>query len=125
MGTYRIKRSSMNSRLYDLNRRIITDFHRRIRRQWHLRQAERAWIRILAWSNNLEDWNHGERHVGWSAVWAVCAESQVHVEEGCGVALEPAGLEGDCSAAYGPFCSICGRWHAAAWERALADVEVG
>jgi hypothetical protein len=124
-GTNRIKRTSMNSRLDDLNRRIITHIHRRIHRQRHLRQAERAWIRILAWPDNLEDWNHGERHVGWSTVWAVGAESQVHVEEGCGVALEPTGLEGDCSAAYGPFCSVCGCWHAATWERVLANAEVG
>lgn len=64
----------------------------------------------------MEDGHHGEGHVGWSVVGPVGAESEVHVEECGGVALEPAGLQRDCSAGDGPECAVgcCG--HAAAWE---------
>ena len=62
----------------------------------------------------MEDGDHGEGHVGWSAVGPVGAESEIHVEEGGGVALEPAWLKGDGSAGCGPEGAVRCCWHAAA-----------
>jgi len=67
----------------------------------------------------LKDGNHREGHVGWSASWSGGAKSEVHVEECGGVALEPAGLEGDGAASYGPEGAVCGCGHAAAWEEGV------
>lgn len=88
----------MNRRLDDLNRRIIAYLHARIYWKRNLRQTERSGIWVLAGTNDLEDWNHREGHVGWTGVWSVCTKAEIHVEECCGVALEPAGLEGDGTA---------------------------
>lgn len=92
----------MNSHLHNLNRRIIPHIHRRIRWKRHLRETKRSRVWILRGSNDLEDGHHGERHVGWSLVGTGGAEAEVYVEECCGVALEPAGLECDGAACCGP-----------------------
>ena len=83
----------MHSRLHNLNGRIPPHNRRIIRRQRHLRQTKRARIRLLCGARDLEDGHHGEGHVGWEG-----AVAEVDVEEGGGVALEPAGLEGDGAA---------------------------
>lgn len=119
-------------RLHNLNRSIIPHIHRRISRQRHLRQTKGTRVRILRWTNDLEDGKHGEGHVWGLAdgrfgehgrftcggvVCAFGAETHVYVEEGRGVALEPARLECYGSAVYGPFCAVVGGGHAAAWGK--------
>lgn len=111
----------MNRNLDNLDRRIVPHIHRRIRWQRHLWQTECPWVRILRWANDLEYGDHGEGHVGWSLVGSVGAESEVDVEERCGMALEPSGLDGDGSAGGGPHCAVGGCAHASAWG-VLVDV---
>jgi hypothetical protein len=100
--------------LHNLDRCIITGIDSCVCWEWDLRQAESAGVRVLRGTDNLENWHHRVGHVRWSAIWAISAKSQVHVEECSGVALEPAGLERDCSSVDGPFCTVGGCGHAAA-----------
>ena len=99
----------MHRALDHLNR-SIPPFHRRIiRRQRHLRQTKRARVRQARGAGNLEDGHHGQGHVGRER-----SVAQVDVEEGGGVALEPARLNGDGSAGEGPECAVGREGHAAA-----------
>lgn len=56
---------------------------------------------------------HGQH--GVAVVKGLVAETHVDVEEGEGVAGEPARLDGDGAAFEGPFCAVGGCGHAAAW----------
>ena len=87
----------MDRRLDHLNGGIPADHGGIIRGQRHLRQTEGAGVRLAGGAGDLEDGLHGQRHVGWEG-----AVAQVDVEEGGGVALEPAGLDGDGAARDGP-----------------------
>lgn len=116
----------MHRRLHNLNRSIIPHIHRRIRREGNLRQTKRSRIRSLAWPSDLEHWHHGERHVWGTAergiiFRTIVAESEVDVEEGGGVALEPAGLDGDGAAGYRPVGAVAGGGHTAAWRVMSAE----
>jgi hypothetical protein len=114
--TNRIQRRAMKRRLHDLNRRIIPDIDRRVRREGHLWEAESARVRVLVGPDDLEYAGHGEGHVGGTAAGTVGAEAEIDVEEGGGMALEPAGLYGDGAAFEGPQGAVGGCGHAAAWE---------
>lgn len=111
----------MYGRLHDLDRCIIPHVW-----CWYaawqrdLRETDRAWVRVLGWTDDLEDGYHGEGHVGWSVIGTVRAKAHVHVEEGGSVTLEPSGLEGDGAAVYGPVGAICCGAHAAAWEMGIS-----
>lgn len=111
----------MDSRFYHLYGGIIPNIHRRVRRQRHLRQTERSGVWVPRGPDNLEYWHHRVRHVWWSAVGPVGPKPEVHVEKGCGMPLEPAGLYSDSSSSYGPFGSVGGCGHAAAWEGRVSD----
>jgi len=115
----------MHCRLHHLNRSVIPNLHRCIRRQRHLRKTECPWVWVLARANDLENRNHGERHVGWTASGSICAEAQVHVEECSSMALEPSGLKSDCSACCGPQSTVCGCWHAATRIHPLHPIRKG
>lgn len=91
--TYRKQRSSVKSQLDNLDGSIVASLDGRICWQWDLRQAERARVRVLAGTDDLEGGNHGEAHVLWAAAGSICSEAQVHVQEGGRVALEPAWLK--------------------------------
>ena len=111
----------MYCRLHDLNRCIIPDVRCRYAAwQRDLREADRAWVRVLGWTDDLEDGYHGEGHVGWSVIGTVGAKAHVHVEEGGSVALEPSRLEGDSSAIYGPVRAVCCGAHTAAWKMSVS-----
>lgn len=93
----------MNRHLDDLNGDIVADIESLVHRQRDLRQAESARIRVPRWSGDLKGWDHGVGGVedlGW--VEFVPKDSHIDVEEGGGMALEPAGLYGDCTAFDGP-----------------------
>lgn len=102
----------MHSRLNDLNSRQITHLDiDGVVRQRHLGQAEGAGVGVAGGTDDLEGREHGEGDVGW-----LRAEAHVDVDEGGGVAGEPAGLDSDGAAVYGPFGAVGGGGHAAAWE---------
>ncbi len=75
-------------------------------------QAECARVWVLCGPYDLEGRHHVEGHVEWDL-----AEADVDVEEGGGVALEPARLDGEGAALDGPFGAVRGHGHAAAWKR--------
>jgi hypothetical protein len=92
-GTHRVQRSTVHRQLNHLDRGVIASLDVRTRRKGYLRQADSAGIRVFAGSEDLEGGHHRVRHVGRATVGAVCAEAEVHVDEGCCMALEPARLE--------------------------------
>ena len=106
----------MHRNLHNLNCRQITRLNRMIRRQRDLGQANRAWVRSLTRPCDLENGDEGEGEVVWTVVGTVDAEAHVDVHEGCGVPLEPAGLQGDGATADGPGCAVAGGGHTAACE---------
>lgn len=110
----------MDCRLYDLDGRVVAYLHGGVCWERDLWQTEGAGVGPLAGTGDLKDGHHGEGHVGGAAVGAVGAEAKVDVEEGGGVALEPAGLDGDGAAGYGPEGAVARGAHAAAWEGGLA-----
>ena len=99
----------MFCRLNDLNGRQITHIHRQTGRQRNLGQTECARIRVRGGTDDLEGREHWVAHV-----LRYGAETEIEVEEGCGVALEPAWLNGDGAALDRPFCAVGGGWHSAA-----------
>ena len=99
----------MHRRLDDLNGCLVAGLNGGVGREGHLRQTDGAWVGVPGGADDLEGRHHVEGHVERDL-----AEAHVDVEEGGGVALEPAGLDGDGAAADGPFGSIGGGGHTAA-----------
>lgn len=106
----------MLSQLDDLYGSQIASLDTRVRREGYLRQADSARVGVISRALDGERTDHGVGHVLWAVVWAVCAEAEVDVYDGEGVASEPAWLESDCAAGSGPVCAVSGGSHAAAWE---------
>lgn len=104
----------MHRGLNYLNRRIRAQDGRIIRRQRHLRQTNRARVGLLGGPGDLEDGDHGQGEVLRHGAFA-----QVDVHVGGGVALEPAGLQGDGAAGDGPERAVGREGHAAAWGGGL------
>lgn len=102
----------MLCRLDDLDRRIVADFGRIIRRQRHLGKTERAIVLLIRRSHDLERGQHG---VG--VVERLVSVAHVDVDKSEGVAREPAGLDGNSAALQGPFGAVLGHGHAAAWTK--------
>lgn len=101
----------MLGRLDKLNSSVITRADADVRRQRHLWQAHGTRVRIVRRARDLEGRNDGVAHV-----FRDLAESEVDVDQGGCVAREPARLEGDCTAADGPFGPVGRSGHTAAWE---------
>lgn len=112
-----VQRSPVHRRLNNLDRRIIARLNCRIYRQRHLWQTERSRVRIPARPHDLECRNHRVGHVDGDG-----AVAEIDIEEGSGVALKPAGLDGDGAAANGPERAILRGRHAAAWINPLHAV---
>jgi hypothetical protein len=93
----------VDGELNELDCGVVAGFHARVCGQGHLREAEGAGEGVFAGAEELEGRDHGVAHV-WRAaklvvvVGAFVSEADVHVDECCGVALEPAWLEGDGAA---------------------------
>lgn len=99
----------MFRRLNDLNSRQITHIHGQAGRQRNLGQTKCARVRVCRGPDNLEGREHRVAHVWWHG-----AETEIEVEEGCGMALEPAWLNGNGAALDRPLCAVGGCWHSAA-----------
>lgn len=99
----------MSRRLNDLNSRQITHIHCQTGWQRNLGQTECAWVRVRGGSDDLEGREHRVAHI-----WGYGAETEIEVEEGCGMALEPAWLNGNGAALDRPFRAVGGGWHSAA-----------
>lgn len=99
----------MHGNLNDLDGGVVARLDGGVAGQRHLGQADGARVGVLGWAQDLEGADHGVAHVLGPAAGAVGAEAQVHVDEGRGVALEPAGLEGDGAAGRGPVGAVCRR----------------
>jgi hypothetical protein len=93
----------MLRRLNDLNRCIVADTRRVVRRQWHLRKTKGA---VVLHVRGPYD--------GVAVVERLVAVAHVEVELGKGMAGEPAGLDRDGTAFEGPFGAVAGHGHAAA-----------
>lgn len=122
--TYGEERCAVHGELDHLDGGVVAGLDGRVARQRHLGQADGARVGVLAGAENLEGRHHGEAHVLGTAAGAVGAEAHVDVEEGRGVALEPAWLEGDGAACCGPVSPVCCCWVATACERCLVSFEL-
>lgn len=109
----------MQRQLDDLDGGVVADLDVHVGRQRDLRQAHGAGEGVLGGADDLEGGNHGEAHVGGTVVGAFSAETHVDVDEGSRVALEPAWLEGDRAACYGPEGAVRCQGDAAAWRGVL------
>ncbi|KAL2289250.1 hypothetical protein FJTKL_02267 [Diaporthe vaccinii] len=98
--THRKQRRAVHGQLNDLDGGVVAGLDGGVGGEGHLGQADGR--------------DHGEAHVPGAVVGAVGAEAHVDVEEGRGVALEPARLEGEGAARRGPVCAVCCRWVATA-----------
>lgn len=114
--THGEQRRAVHGELDDLDGGVIARLDGRVGGERDLGQADGARVGVLAGAQDLEGRHHGEAHVPGAVVWPVGAEAHVDVEEGRGVALEPAWLEGECAARRGPVCAVCCCWVATAWE---------
>lgn len=107
--TYIVQRSTMLRRLNDLDRSLVPNLSCEIRRQRHLRKTPAAVVLLVAGTRNLKD---GLHRLG--VVEGDLAGAEVDVEEGGGVAGEPAWLDADGAAGDGPFRAVRGYGHSAA-----------
>lgn len=78
-------------------------------------EADCSWEGIIGRALDGEGMDHGVGHVLRSVVRPVGAKAEIDVDDGEGVASEPAGLEGECAAGRGPICAVSGGSYAAAW----------
>lgn len=113
----------MHSKLNNLDRGVIAGLDGGVCRERHLRKADGARVRVLAWAEDLEDGDHGEGHVEGTAVGPVAAEAHVGIHHCLGVALEPAWLEGKGTTRRGPVGPVLGNVHAAAFRDRLVRPE--
>lgn len=102
----------------------ITGFDARVCGQRYLRQANGARVRVVRRALDGEGVNHGVGHVFGAVVRPVGAEAEVDVDDGRGMASEPAWLEGEGAARGGPVCAVLGGSYAAAWVHPLHAVRI-
>ena len=94
----------MKRRLNDLYRRIIAYIDRLVDGKWQLRQTESAFVRVDTGTDELKVWDERMRHVE-----RFVAKTHVDVDVRCWMVGEPAWLEGDGTACYGPVGAVgCG-----------------
>lgn len=91
----------MLSRLDDLYRRIVPHDGGVVDRQWHLRETETAIIQCVAGAG---DFKHGHHVQG--VIEGNGPVAEVDVEEGGGMAGEPARLQPDSTTGDGPFGTV-------------------
>lgn len=108
--------------LHNLDGGIITGLDRGVCRQRHLGDADCARVGIRRGTDDLDGRHHRVAHVRRTAARAVGAETQVDVDEGGLVALEPARLKCNRAAQGGPIGPICGDGVAAAWVEIISLV---
>ena len=91
----------MLRRLNNLDRSVLSHNGCVVHRQWHLGDTYASVVEHVRWTDDPKDGLHGERVIFWDG-----ANTEVDVEEGVGVALEPAWLNTDGTTAYRPFGSV-------------------
>lgn len=67
----------MLRRLNHLDRRMVANLHIHIGRQRHLRETNRARVRLIGWARDGKRLHHGMAHVGRHR-----AQAHVDVDEG-------------------------------------------
>jgi hypothetical protein len=104
----------VDRQLDDLDGRKVTGADGDVGGRRDLRQADGARVRVARGPEDAELGNHGQAHVQRAVIGAVGAEAEVDEDLRLGVALEPAGLEGDGTACRGPVRPVRGGGDAAA-----------
>ena len=107
-STHIVQSRAVFSRLDDLNSRLVAHLDVNALRNWNLRQADRARIRVVRGTDNLERWYDRVAHV-----FGDFAESHIDVHQSRGVTLEPAWLDSNGATANGPVSAISRRRHTA------------
>lgn len=92
----------MRRQLHDLDRRIVARLDSKVGRHLHLRQAQRPRVGPVRRAQQLPRGLEVVGEVQRSSVGPVRVQPDVDIQEGGGVAGEPAGLEGDGAACRGP-----------------------
>lgn len=112
--TYRVQSGPVLGKLHELDGGQVAGLDGGVDGQGNLREADGARVRVVGGTLDGEGVNHGVGHVLGAVIGAVGAEAQVDVDDGEGVASEPAGLEGERAARCGPVCAVFGGSYAAA-----------
>lgn len=110
---YRVEGSTVNGVLDHLDGGVVARLDGDVGRHGQLGNADGARVGVAAGAEDLEGRVEGLGHVVGTVVRAVCPETDVDVNVGRGVALEPAGLEGDGAASRGPVGAVLGHVDAA------------
>lgn len=87
--------------LDQLDRGVVTRADGDIGRQGHLGQTHGTGVRVVCRADDQEGRDDGVAHIGGDL-----AEADIDVDQGSGVAWEPARLEGDSTTADGPLGSV-------------------
>jgi hypothetical protein len=88
---------------------VVARFDTNIGRQGDLGNTDRPGVGVVGRAGDLERGDHGMAHVGGHG-----AQTQIDVDQGRRVTLEPARLERDGAAVDRPFGAICRGGHTAA-----------
>lgn len=107
--TYIVECCAVFRRLNDLDSRFVADVDSDIGGQRHLRQTKCTRVWVIGRAGDLK-----RRHDGVAHVLGHRTETDIDINQGSRVTREPAGLNGDCSTANGPFGAVGGRGHASA-----------
>lgn len=91
----------MLGRLNQLDCGVVTRADGDIGRQRHLWQTHSPGVRIVGRADDEEGRDDGVAHI-----FRDFAEAEIDVDQGSGMAWEPARLEGDSTAADGPLSSV-------------------
>lgn len=87
--------------LDQLNCGIVARADGDIGRQGHLGQTHGTGVRVIGRADDLEGWDNRVAHVVGDFT-----EAEVDIDQGSGVAWEPARLEGDSTTADGPLGTV-------------------
>lgn len=108
-SAYTVQRRAVLGDLDDLDGGVVADVDRDVWWDGDLREAETTRVVQIRGTSDLEDRNHVVGHVE-----RLGAQSQIDVEEGELMTVEPTWLDGNGASAYGPLGSVARSGHTAA-----------
>ena len=85
---------------------MVTSLDSDVLWEGQLGEANGSGVWVVRRAHNLERWNHGQTHVGWSTIGSFCAQTEVDVRVRTRMSTKPARLEGNGAAGGRPVGTI-------------------